>query len=80
MQVFAWASLPPGHVLKAASGPLEIKNHRRYIESRSNTMWVLRVVYKVLRAFYGAVWFYFLPMVVIVLPLLCVMIFRDFQS
>ena len=75
VQVFAYASLPPGNPLKPVSPPLVVKNHRRDIKHRRYSMWILRVIYKFLRIIYGAVWFYFLPMVVIVLPFVTVVIF-----
>jgi hypothetical protein len=75
---FAAASLPLGNHLKAPAPDLFVTNRRRDIGHRSNAMWVLRVIYKVFRIIYGSVWFYFLPMVVIALPLVTVLLFRDF--
>lgn len=77
---FAAASLPLGNILKAPAPDLVVKNHRRDIEYRPVRMWVLRFIYKFERLIYGSVWFYFLPMVVIVLPLVTVVLFQDFDA
>ena len=65
---FAYAALPVGHVLKAPAPDLIIKKRRRFIKERTCGNWFMRIVFKALRIFYASFWYYFLPLLALILP------------
>jgi hypothetical protein len=65
---FVLMGLAPGNAIKTASPDLVTTIHRREIEGRPFALWVIRVIYKTMRLLYGSIWYYFLPMVALVLP------------
>ena len=67
---FAYAALPVGHALKAPSGDIMIKKRRRFIKSRTVGMWCCRFNFKFWRLFYCSFWYYYLPIVSVLLPFL----------
>ena len=66
--------LPVGACLKKAAPPLQIEEHRRYIETRRCEFWILRSIYKIYRWFFGGFWFYFLPFLPLYLPWVIIVI------
>lgn len=65
---FGLAAFPVGHPMKASAGDLTIKQRRRFIHSRPCGMWILRFNYKFWRIVYASFWYYFLPIVAMLMP------------
>lgn len=69
---FVFLGLPPGHSLKAASPDLSFTIRRRFIKHRPIHLWICRCLYKLQRFTYGSCWYYFLPIVALILPFICI--------
>ena len=72
---FVYAGLGVGHSFKKPTPPLLKTKYRRENHPRHIFMWIMRVVYKILRVLYASFWFYFGPTIVIILPF----IFREYM-
>ena len=67
---FAYLGLPVGHPMKAVSPDLKITNKKRTIRDRTCINWTYRIIYKILRLCYTSFWYYFLPLIPLILPLI----------
>lgn len=66
--VWAVNQAPVGNHLKTPIPVLTIKNRRRHIKHRDCKMHCCRCIYKIYRCWYGAFWYYWLPIITITFP------------